>query len=348
MRLSIAALILGWAALVLGEEDGASEPGYIHTSAEALSSLRLKPGVKVKIRGKYKELIDLNLVLFDCDSRLVLKRKDMIKQILNLKATRDNVVLKGVVSSAGDTTEVEVEEISAAPSDSEVFVEDLGNILKMEAGRSAARFDLGKRLLRSYARSKDPEVKPFIHRVFSDIATFRGETMDPARAEAWVQLVREMHVLLDDKAATLEALIRLEEKYRAHPSVLKFLAELNCRKYRGSWVTYEDLKRQEGFVEHQGAWVPLREKLFLDTLQEFRSRNAADLILRKRTEREYQALAERGKVEEGMRLEEASLALGFPDRVERKLFQQAEFTQWIYGAKCCYFLDGLLVKKFAP
>ncbi|HVR76235.1 MAG TPA: hypothetical protein VMT52_18030 [Planctomycetota bacterium] len=347
MRLAIIALIFGSTLLVLGDED-ASDPEYVHASAEDLSSLRLKPGVKVKVRGKYKELIDLNLVLFDCNARLVLKSKDMIKQILNLKATRDNVVLTGVVSSAGETIEVEVEEISAAPSDSEVFVEDLGKILRMETGRSAARFGLGKRLLKSYTRSKDPEVKPIIHRVLSDSATFRGETMDPARAEEWVQLVREMHDLLGDKAATLEALIRLEEKYRAHPSVLKFLSELNCRKYRGSWVTYEDLKRQEGFVEHQGAWIPLREKLFLETLQEFRTRNTADLILRKRTEREYQALAERGKVEEGMRLEEASVALGFPDRVERRLFQKAELTQWIYGAKCCYFLDGLLVKKFAP
>lgn len=347
MRRAILALIFGSTVLAFAEEN-ASDQGYVDVSAEKLSSLHLKAGAKVKVRGKYKELIDLNLVLFDCDARLVLKRKDMIKQILNLKATRDNVVLKGVVSSAGDAPDVEIEEISSAPSDSEVFLEEIEGILKMEAGRSAARLDLGRRLLKSFARSKDPEVKPLIHRVFSDSATFRGETMDPAGAEEWVQLVREMHGLLDDKAATLEALIRLEEKYRAQPSVLKFLAELNCRKYRGSWVTYEDLKRQEGFVEHQGAWIPLREKQFLDTLQEFRTRHMADLILRKRTEREYQALAERGKVEEGMRLEEASVALGFPDRVERRLFQQSEFTQWIYGAKYCYFLDGLLVKKFAP
>jgi len=69
------------------------------------------------------------------------------------------------------------------------------------------------------------------------------------------------------------------------------------------------------------------------------------LILRKRTEREYQLLAEKGVVEDGMRPEEVCLALGFPDRVERRLALQKEFDQWTYSGRYYYFYGGLLVLR---
>ena len=56
-------------------------------------------------------------------------------------------------------------------------------------------------------------------------------------------------------------------------------------------------------------------------------------------------LAERGTVEEGMKPEEVCSALGFPDRVDRRMYQQKEFDQWSYGSKYFYFYAGVLVKK---
>jgi len=70
-----------------------------------------------------------------------------------------------------------------------------------------------------------------------------------------------------------------------------------------------------------------------------------NLIFRKRTDREYRLLAERGTVEEGMKPEEVCSALGFPDRVDRRMYQQKEFDQWSYGSKYFYFYAGVLVKK---
>jgi len=87
----------------------------------------------------------------------------------------------------------------------------------------------------------------------------------------------------------------------------------------------------EGFISVDGQWVKPREKDLTDAMREFARRNQTDLILRKRTEREYRLLAEKGVVEEGMKPEEVYLALGFPDRVERRLYEQREFDQWIYG-----------------
>ena len=69
-------------------------------------------------------------------------------------------------------------------------------------------------------------------------------------------------------------------------------------------------------------------------------------VLRRRTEREYSLLAERGMVVLGMKPEEVSRALGFPERVERRLLYQKEFDQWIYeGNEYYYFYDGYLVQS---
>jgi hypothetical protein len=79
-------------------------------------------------------------------------------------------------------------------------------------------------------------------------------------------------------------------------------------------------------------------------MESFRQESQANVILRKRTDRDYLFLAEQGSVEDGMRPQEVYLALGFPDRVERRTLGQQEFDQWIYGTKYYYFYAGILVK----
>ena len=71
------------------------------------------------------------------------------------------------------------------------------------------------------------------------------------------------------------------------------------------------------------------------------------LLLRKRTDREYRWFAESGKVESGMVRQEVEAALGFPDRVRRRVLQGKDFDQWSYGDKYYYFYDGTLV-GFTP
>jgi len=127
--------------------------------------------------------------------------------------------------------------------------------------------------------------------------------------------------------------------------VQAILQALHCRRYGGRWVTYEEFKKLEGFLVHDGKWVLPREKDLLENLKVLTVLNQTNLILRRRTEREYKLLAEKGTVEEGMKPEEVSLALGFPDRVERRLVAQKDLDQWSYGAKYYYFFGGLLVKK---
>jgi hypothetical protein len=154
-----------------------------------------------------------------------------------------------------------------------------------------------------------------------------------------------MHRGLKDPDAVLDALLRVNARFPGNPKVEGFLQELNARRYKGSWVKYEDFKTKEGLVFHAGAWMTPREKHLTESLDVFKRVYEPNVVLRKRTDRDYRLMSEKGLIEVGMRPEEVVLARGFPERVERRSLDQKEFDQWTYGAKYCYFYGGVLVLK---
>ncbi len=144
---------------------------------------------------------------------------------------------------------------------------------------------------------------------------------------------------------TVELAAELEAKSADKAAAIEFLKGLNARRRSGKWLSYAQFKRKEGFVEQEGRWLSAHEKELLDAIERYRRDRQSVPVLRKRTDKEYQLLAEKGAIEEGMKLEEVATSLGFPDRVERRLFEGKEVDQWIYGNKCCYFYAGVLVLK---
>ena len=84
--------------------------------------------------------------------------------------------------------------------------------------------------------------------------------------------------------------------------------------------------------------------MVLKTLQD---ENITNLILRRRTEKEYKQLSEKGKLETGMSHKEVALTMGFPDRVNRHKFsRQTELDQWDFGDRRIYFFKGELIAQW--
>jgi len=352
-------------ALVLAlEATGGPAPADLQpVPASAMGSRPLAIGDAVAVSGKYKELVGTDVRLYDCELPFRIEHGELTRKLRELQAQRDNVVIRGTViaarpsqapqgtsSSAGEDISgparaelaVRVESLDRSASDVEVFELLLDR-------RSPQRLavpeleDLLRRITISHRRFPDVALIPHFRSAFLEYVE-RAQPRGGAAQTTALALLRDMHSTFGQKELTLELARRLMQDAAEPPQLAQLLSNIGCRKYKGQWLTYEDFKRQEGFVEHEGAWVQPREKHLAELLRRLDEARQPLFIIRKRTDREYLLLAQKGSLEEGMKLEEVSLAIGFPERVERRMFEQKELTQWSYGTNFCYFYDGLLLK----
>jgi len=344
-RLFRAAFFLSAMTLVVGPVRPQERQPEDQAPRTAASS-RPAVGEEVHVVGKYKELVDTELLLFDSDLSFLLKKQELLKKILAFKPSRDNLSVRGKAVSSGAGIAIEVEELEAAPSDLEDFTARAERLIQSsEKGRGQELLSLAKLILLHQEKYEDADLLPLAQRVAVASLRAREEILDPADVEGRVALVREMYQLFKNRESAVESLMEFHKRFPEHPRIQEFLLELDCRMYKGKWHTYQDFKRLEGFVEHEGRWVKPWEKDLVMAMEDFGHRNQINVIWRKRTEREYVLLAQKGEVEEGMRPEEVYLALGFPDRVARRLYGQKEFSQWAYADKYYYFHEGVLVRK---
>jgi hypothetical protein len=323
--------------------DGPDE--YRDIPPHHLVPAEVKEGEKVRITGKYKDLVDEELNLFDARIPLLLRKHELLKKILDYRSQHDNLTFSGTVIKVDGGVAIEVDSLTQAPGDLEVFTGEAERISRDPAEGGRGLHVLARRVLAAHIRFKQEELLPLAERLYVESLKQMELELKPAEVGGHLTLIREMHQGLRQPGITLDALLRLNERFPGNPKVEAFLRELDCRKYRGRWVRYEEFKEKEGLVLHEGTWMPPREKHLLESLEVFKQIYEPNLILRKRTDRDYRLLGEKGIVEVGMRADEVVLALGFPDRVERRSLAQKEFDQWTYGDKYCYLHGGVLVLK---
>jgi hypothetical protein len=338
-----AALAAALALPVLASGEDAQEEYRKFGPTELTAQIAL--GSKVVVTGKYKELVDQELLLFDCAVPFLLKRKDLFRKVLEFRSHRDNLTLTGQAIEGEVGTAIEVDSLEAAPSDLEVFTEEASAITTTGADKGRALCKLAKRVLTAHERYRDPDLLPLGKQFFTEGIDLLETKLEVAALDAHLAVIKEFHAILRDRALAIEVLGRLNVKFSKNEKVERFLRDLNCRPYRGQWVTYEQFKEFEGLVLHEGKWVQPREKHMTEALEIYRKIYEPDAVIRKRTDREYERLAEKGSVDIGMKPEEVCGALGFPDRVERRSLEQKEFDQWSYGDKYYYFHGGVLVLK---
>lgn len=324
---------------------GEEQPGDPRRlSAQDVAAVRLDTGDAVIITGRYKELIDRELTLTGCAARLTLGSKDLVRELLQLTANRDNVSVEGVVTASAPTVNVRVNKIWLSAPDTQLFARDLQTVLSRPSADWQGGVALLSRMLQSYEGCADPAVEQQMAFLFERLPEKAKEPPSPEAIDAWTAAVQRLHSVVGNKTLTVSALSALEKVVPGNRQVLDLLEQLKTRKYRGRWVTQEEFKALEGFTEYQDRFVLPREKDLVEAVHWYAKLAATDLILRRRTDPEYRLLAEKGQLEVGMSPEEAVRAIGFADRVERRSFQQKEYTQWIYPDRYLHFRDAVLYR----
>ncbi len=300
-------------------------------------------GERVRVTGKYRELIDDQLHLFDCDLTFTLEKAHQ-QALLDFTPKKDNLTLEGRIERSIDGIAVRVDRLARAPGDLELFTHELDGMLEAMPRPAPPRFiDLGRRIAEARSAGGDERLLTLSRKAFT--AAVETLSADADALTETLAVVDRIYTLSQDSALCRDLVQKIASSHGGDPALVSRLERWGCREYRGRWVTREEHRELEGFVLHDGEWMSPRERHYTEALRIFSSKNRdAVALLRNRTEREYRSLAEKRSVVVGMNRQEVCLALGFPEFVYRKAHEGDEFDQWVYGeSRYYYFFDGVLV-----
>ena len=179
MRLSApprVVLLSAWFVLAVAATLEA-QPAVRELSADALCRTSLNVGDPVMVTGKYKELIDEELYLFDCGLPLRLDRPRLFGQILNFTPKQDNITVIGVVGLVRGERAVHVHELMRAPGDFAIFHREHLALEKIDPSQRVDELTrLGRRILRASKRQKNRRLLHLARQVFKDALELEPES----------------------------------------------------------------------------------------------------------------------------------------------------------------------------
>ena len=311
----------------------------------------VQAGDTVQVAGRYVELEDDRISLLRSPAKFQVANQAVLRKVLELETDNETLILKAeCLSPSGLEILFRVDSVTPGPALEELFRKELGKLKSLDSGKAEVLFAFAKRIYSTADELDSPDSVREIGREACRAAIAERDAELAADDVATrLAVVGSIQKWLDDDGFVRELLIDLDQRYPKADEVRAALIGMNCRKYQGKWLTHAEFKETQGFVTHQGRWVHRHEEALLKTIDLYKERPGLT-ILRRRLDREYQLLAQRGQVEIGMRAEEVYEALGFPDRVYRRLVRDRDgsakvLSQWVYeGEQFYYLLDGLILR----
>ncbi|MBN1441564.1 MAG: hypothetical protein JXA90_02595 [Planctomycetes bacterium] len=333
-----------WAFFAAASSSARGELATEDLVIDEVADRTFQKGQQIRISGRYLELQDEEVLLFDCPARFLVTSTGIRRKVLEITATSANITLS-VRCTEPDARppRFEILTVEPAPPTSRLLDRDIEAASARGPEHAALMFRLGARILRMAETFEEPEIVQLAKKACIRGLLLKDALRAPGDAAGRVADIREMFGVVPDRSLAMQALAQLETKYPEANEVREFLIELNCRKFRGAWMLYEDFKSQQGFERYGDKWLLPEEKDFLLTIAAYLKKKQ-EPILRRRLDQEYQLLSSRGEVAVGMRPREVFQALGYPDRVYRKKARDAEFDQWVFGDRYYYFVGDLLIK----
>lgn len=295
--------------------------------------------------GKYQGLVEQELLLFEIKLRFILSDKNLSKKLLEFQPNKDNIGVKGFLridNNSGNNPQkvFEVTEILSASSDEELFKKKLKQIFSKPDRKSTELFRVAKILYKLREFEKNSSVLSLITKSIFEGLRLAERRLDPKDAQGHFELIVKISKDIPDKALQAQLFRYEAQKFPNHLGLTKALQSMGYRKLNGKWFDYGEFKEREGFTFFRKHWVKKSDKEFFEVIQSVLDDNLTNLILRSKTDRAYAQLANSGKVEKGMNLNEVSIALGYPDRVRRRKHQQNEVDQWDFGDMRVYFINN--------
>lgn len=297
-------------------------------------------GRKVRMLGKYDNFLSKILCFADSPLKARVEDRSFNRVIFGLSPRKDNVYVYGeVVSDSKYGHVILVKKITKAPPDAEIFAE---RARKIDADDAGGLEELAARAKKRAEKYRDPELLKLAEEMYEK-ALETAERLAKGDAEKLVALAdKYLHKLHDmHKAIKLyQAALEIRPRFRRAEDALK---DLECRKYKGRWLTPDEYMRAEGLVQHRGEWITPLEKEFVLVVEE-RRKNPSKII-RSFDKSYFETDVEDRKLLPGMTPNEVVKCWGFAEKVVHKKFDSDKYTMWIFkNGNKTYFENNVLFK----
>ena len=310
---------------------------------EEMRRRQLSPGERFIVSGMYVELQDNEVALYKSPGRYRLNSSKRLREVLAVSSLQETLRFQVVFLGIEDKELLfQVEAVEAGPSPEDLLEGEIETLERSELA-SELLLELAQRIRQTAKRFEMPELRGLSRKACARALEISETRLDPQDVTSRLAELRSVHEVLRDREFIMKRLSAMENRFPEADEIRAYLIGLDCRKFRGEWITYDQFKRQQGYTRYRKRWVTRVEKDFLETIEAFRKRRDPP-ILRRRLPREYELLASRGEAAIGMTRQEVHTAMGFPDRVFRWPIQGVDYDLWVFGDQYYYFLDELLLK----
>jgi hypothetical protein len=243
--------------------------------------------------------------------------------------------------------------ITRLPKDLELFKQRMDRSLTNEPQDFVALYIIAK-AARSWAkRYSVKELGAFADSCDKKGLELRGKLIKKEDYKARIQWAKQYVIKLKDTESAIDILndvFHSKTEKAIADQLLPLFAGWGAYYFRKKWVSYEQLKGQQGFVKRDGQWVIRAKAEFLDVTKVNLSKTSnvffpADFDLQSRASSGEAVVGQRPNMIVNM----ASGAgrLGFPtyvDRIETTVKSEKRiYVQWVYpGQQRFYFLNDRL------
>ena len=296
--------------------------------------------------GKYMGMVQNSLQLFDFPIKLELENPKLARSLSQIVPGTTNLIIEGYLQErsnnrGGSEKVIRITSLTRGPSDVIVFESRLRQLISKKENTSSSLLRLSEKMFKSYEKFNETKLLPVLSQAIRHAYVQKQKYEDITTSENLISLLENIFNRIPQKSLEGHFYADLSKKFPGHPVIRKKLKDLGYRKRKGRWLSLAQFKQEEGFLWNGRSWVKEAEHHFDSVLRIIQEENITNLILRRRTEKEYKQLAEKGKLEIGMTHKEVALTLGFPDRVKRFKFNRTtELDQWDFSDRRVYLYRG--------
>lgn len=318
---------------------------------EDVASHAFESRKRVRFVGKYMGLVGDRLQLLGMEQNFVLISSTLAHKLLDFEPSVDNVTVDGYLDSSRSALGKQVfavEAVYPAPKDLELYQNRFRELESEPTTGSERYLRLAEAVHRVFQRSSDAQLATLAVEIMRRCYNEEVASLQGASLGTKLRMLRRLFQSVPLDSLRGQILVELEWEYPESPEIREQLLELGYRHRGGEWISYSNFKRREGFLWEGARWVKALDLEHATVADSIESVNQTNLVLRNRTNRQFQQLAKTGKVVPGMTRNEVIEAAGYPERVRRLRVKEVSIDQWQYAERRIYFFGGEVIIVWKP
>ncbi|HBP21536.1 MAG TPA: hypothetical protein DEA08_27585 [Planctomycetes bacterium] len=278
-----------------------------------------------------------------------------------LAKRRSTVQIMGSVARLDDQVFLKIERVDKLPDDAERYREALTKLANDPDKIHALAEDCRARAV----RYEDPELGAMVREITRRELDVRSQQLGADDHRARLELASRYRKEVGDSSGAINLYATVHEAEGAPKELVEFAAKqlrvlravrVRIDQVNWSWVTHEEFKRSEGYIQRQDQdgvvrWVRRELAELRDAIGEERKRQANQVDSPRSDPFKCAKDARSGKVRRGQTFAEVRRAVGFPQQVYHLWAplndkKNEQWTQWVMSSGTrIYFVNGWAISK---